>query len=170
MNTGNFAGLVIAAGLGIASLASAGSHHEATADAMPRKDIVETAMAIGSFGTLVQALKAADLIATLSGEGPFTVFAPTDDAFAKIPEADLQALLSDKEKLTAVLTYHVVPGRITATQITALDSAKTVQGESLAIDTSDGVRVDSARVVQTDIGASNGIIHVIDTVVLPKNY
>ena len=133
-----------------------------------KSDIVDTAVAAGSFDTLVAAVKAADLVGTLKSDGPFTVFAPTDEAFAKIPKADLDALLADKEKLTAVLTYHVVPGKVMAADVVALDSAKTVQGQSVSIDASDGVRVAGARVVQTDIETSNGVIHVIDTVILPK--
>jgi len=109
----------------------------------------------------------ADLVDVLKGEGPFTVFAPTDAAFAKIPAKDLEALLADKEKLAAVLTYHVVPGKVMAADVAGLSSAETVQGQSLRIDTSDGVRVDGARVVKTDVVASNGVIHVIDTVILP---
>jgi uncharacterized surface protein with fasciclin (FAS1) repeats len=131
-------------------------------------DIVDVAVAAGSFETLVAAVKAAGLVETLKGEGPFTVFAPTDEAFAKIPKADLDALLADKEKLTAVLTYHVVPGKVTAADVVKLDSATTVQGSSVSIDTSDGVKVDGANVVETDIAASNGTIHVIDTVIMPQ--
>jgi uncharacterized surface protein with fasciclin (FAS1) repeats len=140
--------------------ASHAAHHE--------KDIVDTAVAAGSFTTLVTALKEAGLVETLKGEGPFTVFAPTDDAFAKIPEADLKALLADKDKLTQVLTYHVVPGKVTAADVVKLKSAKTVQGQSITIDTSDGVKVDGANVIKTDVMASNGVIHVIDAVLLPK--
>lgn len=150
----------------IGAAAHAGSHEGKSGK--PSMDIVELAVHAGSFNTLAQALEAAGLVGTLKGEGPFTVFAPTDAAFAKIPEADLNALLADKEKLTAVLTYHVVPGRVTAEQVAKMSSAKTVQGQSLTIDTSDGVRVDAAKVVQTDLFASNGVVHVIDSVVLPK--
>ena len=132
------------------------------------KDIVDTAVAAGSFKTLATALQAAGLIETLKGKGPFTVFAPTDEAFAKIPKADLDALLKDKAKLTAVLTYHVVPGKVMAADVVKLKEAKTVQGGLVKIDTSDGVKVDNAKVVKTDILASNGVIHVIDTVILPK--
>jgi uncharacterized surface protein with fasciclin (FAS1) repeats len=116
----------------------------------------------------VEAVKAAGLVETLKGEGPFTVFAPTDEAFAKIAKADLDALLADKDKLTAILTYHVVPGKVLAADIVKLDSAKTVQGGTIAISTSDGVKVDDASVVKTDVMASNGVIHVIDTVIMPK--
>lgn len=146
-----------------------GMHEEKkTEAAMPAGDIVEVAVGAGSFTTLVEAVKAADLVETLKGEGPFTVFAPTDEAFAKIDKADLDALLADKEKLTAVLTYHVVPGKVLAADVVKLDSAKTVQGGTITIDTSDGVKVDDAKVVQTDIMTSNGVIHVIDTVIMPK--
>lgn len=140
------------------------AHHEKAAP----QDIVDTAVAAGSFGTLVTAVQAADLVETLKGDGPFTVFAPTDEAFAQIPAADLQALLADKEKLRAVLTYHVVPGAVMAKDVVGLDSAKTVQGQSVRIATAGGVRIDDARVVQTDIVASNGVIHVIDRVIMPK--
>jgi uncharacterized surface protein with fasciclin (FAS1) repeats len=130
-------------------------------------DIVDTAVKAGSFKTLAAALTAADLIDTLKGDGPFTVFAPTDDAFAKIPKADLDALLADKAKLTAVLTYHVVPGKVMAADVKAGD-VKTVQGSNITITTSDGVKVNDASVVKTDIVAKNGVIHVIDTVIIPE--
>ncbi|MBK6469484.1 MAG: fasciclin domain-containing protein [Betaproteobacteria bacterium] len=131
------------------------------------KDIVDTAVAAGNFTTLATALKAAGLIDTLKGKGPFTVFAPTDAAFAKIPKADLDALLKDKAKLTAVLTYHVVPGKVMAKDVKA-GMVKTVQGGSLTVATMGGVTVDGAKVSATDIVADNGVIHVIDSVVLPK--
>ncbi len=132
------------------------------------KDIVDTAVAAGSFKTLAAALQAAGLVETLKGAGPFTVFAPTDEAFAKIPKADLDALLKDKAKLTAVLTYHVVAGKVLAADVVKLKEAKTVQGGLVKIDTSAGVKVDNAKVIKTDILTSNGVIHVIDTVILPK--
>ena len=131
------------------------------------KDIVETAVAAGSFKTLATALGAAGLVDTLKGKGPFTVFAPTDEAFAKIPKADLDALLKDKAKLTAVLTYHVVAGKVMAADVKA-GKVKTVQGSELTVSTSMGVSVDNAKVVKTDIVADNGVIHVIDTVIMPK--
>ncbi len=131
------------------------------------KDIVDTAVAAGSFKTLATALQAAGLIETLKGPGPFTVFAPTDEAFAKIPKAQLDALLKDKAKLTAVLTYHVVPGKVMAADVKA-GEVKTVQGTTLTVTTAGGVKVDAANVVKTDIVASNGVIHVIDSVVLPN--
>jgi uncharacterized surface protein with fasciclin (FAS1) repeats len=132
------------------------------------KDIVDTAISAGSFTTLVTALQEAGLVETLKGEGPFTVFAPNDEAFAKIPADQLTALLADKEKLTAVLTYHVVPGKVMAADVAGITSAKTLQGQEIRVDTSYGVKVDDAKVIKTDIGASNGVIHVIDTVLMPK--
>lgn len=138
-----------------------------TASAQYGKNIVETAVDAGSFTTLVAAVQAAGLVDVLSGPGPFTVFAPTDEAFAKLPAGTVEALLADKEKLTAILTYHVVPGAVKAADVVKLTSAMTVQGGSLRIDTSDGVKVNNATVVATDIMASNGVIHVIDTVLIP---
>ncbi len=131
------------------------------------KDIVDTAVAAGNFKTLATALQAAGLIDTLKGPGPFTVFAPTDEAFAKVPKAQLDALLADKAKLTAVLTYHVVPGKVLAKDVKA-GKVKTVQGSELTIGTTGSVTVDNAKVVATDIVADNGVIHFIDSVVLPK--
>jgi uncharacterized surface protein with fasciclin (FAS1) repeats len=131
------------------------------------KDIVDTAVAAGNFKTLATALGAAGLVDTLKGKGPFTVFAPTDEAFAKIPKGDLDALLKDKAKLTAVLTYHVVAGKVMAADVKA-GKVKTVQGSDLTVTTSGGVMVDKAKVVKTDIVADNGVIHVIDTVIMPK--
>lgn len=131
------------------------------------KDIVDTAVANGNFKTLATALAAAGLVDTLKGPGPFTVFAPTDAAFAKIPAADLDALLKDKAKLTAVLTYHVVPGKVMAKDVKA-GKVKTVQGTELTVSTTGGVKVDNAKVTATDVAADNGVIHVIDTVVMPK--
>jgi uncharacterized surface protein with fasciclin (FAS1) repeats len=131
------------------------------------KDIVDTAVAAGSFKTLAAALTAAGLVDTLKGKGPFTVFAPTDEAFAKIPKADLDALLKDKAKLTAVLTYHVVSGKVMAKDVKA-GKVKTVQGSEVTVATTGGVMVDGAKVVKTDIAADNGVIHVIDTVIMPK--
>jgi len=135
--------------------------------AVQAKDIVDTAVAAGQFKTLATALQAAGLIETLKGKGPFTVFAPTDAAFAKIPKAQLDALLADKAKLTAVLTYHVVSGKVMAKDVKA-GKVKTVQGSELTLGTMGGVTVDGAKVVQADIAADNGVIHVIDSVVLPK--
>lgn len=139
-----------------------------TASTAISADIVDTAASAGQFTTLVAAIKKADLVDTLKAAGPYTVFAPTDEAFAKLPKGALEGLLKDREKLTAVLTYHVVPGRVMAADVRP-GSVKTVQGESLTITTkNDRVMIDGARVVQTDIAASNGVIHVIDSVVLPK--
>ena len=135
--------------------------------AVQAKDIVDTAVAAGNFKTLATALTAAGLIDTLKGKGPFTVFAPTDEAFAKIPKADLDALLADKAKLTAVLTYHVVPGKVMAKDVKA-GKVKTVQGSEITVTTAGGVMVDQAKVVKTDIAADNGVIHVIDSVIMPK--
>ena len=131
------------------------------------KDIVDTAVAAGSFKTLATALTAAGLIDTLKGKGPFTVFAPTDEAFAKVPKPDLDALLADKAKFTAVLTYHVVPGKVMAKDVKA-GKVKTVQGSEITVATANGVMVDAAKVVKTDIAADNGVIHVIDSVIMPK--
>ena len=134
------------------------------------KDIVDTAAGAGSFGTLVTAVKAAGLVDTLKGPGPFTVFAPTDDAFAKLPAGTVEDLLKpeNKDKLTGILTYHVVSGKVMAADVVNLDSAKTVQGGSLPVKVEDGtVSVGTAKVVKTDIECSNGVIHVIDTVLLP---
>ncbi|HTY80498.1 MAG TPA: fasciclin domain-containing protein [Candidatus Bathyarchaeia archaeon] len=136
--------------------------------AEPTKNIVDTAVAAGNFTTLATALQAAGLVETLKGPGPFTVFAPTDQAFAKLPPGTLEALMKDKAKLTAILTYHVVPGRVMAADVVKLTQAKTVEGQNLTISTKDGVKVDAANVIATDIVASNGVIHVIDTVVVPN--
>lgn len=130
--------------------------------------IVDIAVQAGSFKTLVQAVQAAGLVETLSGEGPFTVFAPTDEAFAQIPQDTLQAVLADKEKLTAILTYHVVPGKLMAADVVRSTQLQTVQGQTITVSTEGGVRVGDANVVQTDIEADNGVIHVIDRVLMPK--
>jgi uncharacterized surface protein with fasciclin (FAS1) repeats len=156
---------VLALGLGLALSGSV------KAESMPDKDIVEIAVSAGSFKTLVAAVKAAGLVDTLKGKGPLTVFAPTDEAFAKLPAGTVENLLKpeNKDKLTAILTYHVVPGRVTASEVVNLSSAPTVNGGTLDINTQDGkVMVDNAQVVQTDIMATNGVIHVIDSVMLPR--
>lgn len=135
------------------------------------KDIVDTAVGAGSFKTLVAAVQAAGLVETLKGEGPFTVFAPTDEAFAKLPKGTVESLLKpeNKDKLIAVLTYHVVPGKVMAKDVVKLTEAKTVQGSSVKIAVKDGkVMVDGANVIKTDIATSNGVIHVIDAVILPE--
>ena len=140
----------------------------AQAGSTASKDIVDTAVDAGSFKTLATALQAAGLVDTLKGAGPFTVFAPTDAAFAKIPKADLDSLLADKEALTKVLTYHVVPGKVMAADVVKLKQAKTVEGSSVKIKVTDGkVKINDANVAATDIAASNGVIHVIDTVIMP---
>jgi transforming growth factor-beta-induced protein len=164
------AAAVIATGIG--SLALAGPRAARAAEtAVAPKDIVDTAVAAGSFKTLATALTAAGLVDTLKGTGPFTVFAPTDEAFAKLPAGTVESLLKpeNKEQLVKILTYHVVAGKVMAADVTKLQSAKTVQGDSLTVKVNDGkVFVDKAQVVKTDIVASNGVIHVIDAVVLPK--
>lgn len=140
----------------------------ATADHHQGKDIVDTAVAAGSFNTLATALKAAGLVDTLKGKGPFTVFAPTDDAFKKLPAGTLDKLLADKAQLTKVLTYHVVAGKVMAADVVKLTEAKTVEGSAVKISAKDGkVKVNDANVVKTDVVASNGVIHVLDTVILP---
>jgi uncharacterized surface protein with fasciclin (FAS1) repeats len=132
-------------------------------------NIVQTAIAAGSFKTLVAAVQAAGLAETLSGKGPFTVVAPTDEAFAKLPAGTVDALLKDKEKLASILTYHVVSGQVTAADAVKLTEAKTVNGQSFKIMTGkDGVMIDNAKVVTADIMTSNGVIHVIDSVILPR--
>jgi len=142
------------------------------AQAQQTKDLVDTAVGAGSFTTLAKALAAADLVATLKGPGPFTVFAPTDAAFAKLPEGTLDELLKpeNKAKLRAVLTYHVVPGRVMAADVVKLTSAKAVSGDTLSIKVNgDSVMLNQAQVIKTDIAASNGVIHVIDAVLLPPS-
>jgi uncharacterized surface protein with fasciclin (FAS1) repeats len=134
------------------------------------KDIVDTAQSAGSFSTLVAAIKEAGLVETLKGEGPFTVFAPTDEAFKKLPEEQLSALLKDKAKLTKILTFHVVPGSVKAEDVVKLKTATSVEGSPLAITvSSDGVKIEEAKVTATDIMCSNGVVHVIDTVILPPS-
>ena len=163
--------------LALASFSFAGScnskaahtHGASSAEKVEKKDIIETAISAEKFNTLVAAVKAAGLVETLQGDGPFTVFAPTDEAFAKLPEGTVEALLNDRQKLTAVLTYHVVPGKVLAEDVVKLDKAATVNGEHVSIKTADeGVMVDNANVVATDILCDNGVIHVIDSVILPK--
>jgi uncharacterized surface protein with fasciclin (FAS1) repeats len=158
-----FSALCTAALCGFALTASAGDMAKAKS-----ADIVDTAVAAGDFKTLAKALQVAGLVDTLKGPGPFTVFAPTDEAFAKLPAGTLDALLKDKAKLTQVLTYHVVAGKVTATDVVKLTSAKTVQGQSLPIDAGMGVKVGTAKVIKADVMASNGVIHVIDSVLIPN--
>lgn len=160
---------VFAAILGLALLSPAAF---AGGKSQPKQNIVETAVAAGSFKTLVAAVQAAGLADTLSAPGPYTVFAPTDEAFAKLPAGTVESLLKpeNREKLRAILTYHVVPGNVMAKDVVSLNKAKTVNGQSVKIKV-DGanVMVDNANVVKTDIAASNGVIHVIDTVILPQD-
>ena len=151
----------------VVTLAGAGAAF-AGSYAKPASDIVDTAVAAGDFKTLATALQAAGLVDTLKGPGPFTVFAPTDAAFAKLPAGTLDALLKDKAKLTRILTYHVVAGKVLAADVVKLSEAKTVEGGVLRIDAQDGVKVNGANVVKSDVAASNGIIHVVDTVLLPN--
>jgi Secreted and surface protein containing fasciclin-like repeats len=154
--------VVAALALGIAT---------AYAGKAPKKDIVDTAVAAGSFNTLATALEAAGLVDTLKGKGPFTVFAPTDEAFAKLPAGTVESLLKpeNREKLVSILTYHVVPGAVGSDQVVKMNAAKTVQGQSAKISATGGnVMIDGAKVVKTDILASNGVIHVIDSVILPQ--
>jgi uncharacterized surface protein with fasciclin (FAS1) repeats len=155
---------VVAAAVAVAVLGAGAVRAE-------EKDIVDTAVEAGSFKTLAAALQAAGLVETLKGKGPFTVFAPTDEAFAKLPAGTLDSLLKpeNKAKLTSILTYHVVPGKVMAADVVKLKEAKTVNGQMVKI-TVDGakVKVNDANVIKTDVGASNGVIHVIDTVLLPK--
>ena len=157
--------------LALLALSANAEHHKKDEMHSHGKDIVEVAVGAGQFNTLAAALEAADLIDTLKGEGPFTVFAPTDDAFAKLPAGTVESLLQpeNREKLTAILTYHVVPGNVLAADVVELDEVTTVNGKTVAIEVIDGgVKVDNANVIKTDIAASNGVIHVIDTVIIPE--
>lgn len=141
---------------------------DASKDASSAADIVDTAVAAGNFQTLVSAVEEAGLVDTLKGEGPFTVFAPTDEAFAKIPQDQLESLLANKTQLTAVLTYHVVAGKVMSTDLTDDMAVATVQGENVTINLDEGgVMVNDAKVVQADIECSNGVVHAIDTVLMP---
>ncbi|PZO35221.1 MAG: fasciclin [Leptolyngbya sp.] len=130
-------------------------------------DIVDTAVSAGSFSTLVAAVKAAGLVDTLKGKGPFTLFAPTDDAFAKLPAGTVDSLLKDVPKLKAILTYHVVSGKVMAADVSKLTKATTVQGTDVKIDASSGVKINDATVTTADVAADNGVIHIIDTVLIP---
>lgn len=152
--------------LGFAAILTACANTK-QAEMAPEQDIVDVAVAAGSFNTLVTAVQQAGLVNTLKGDGPFTVFAPTDEAFAKIPQEKLNALLADKEMLTKVLTYHVVAGKVMAADVKA-GMVRTVEGRSIDVTTYGGVMVNDAKVVKTDIVASNGVIHVIDTVLIPN--
>jgi uncharacterized surface protein with fasciclin (FAS1) repeats len=141
---------------------------KATRKEISMANIVQTAITAGSFKTLVAAVTAAGLVDTLSGPGPFTVFAPTDEAFAKLPAGTVEGLLKDIPKLTSILTYHVVPGKVMAADVTKLSSAKTVQGQSLTIHNNHGVHIAKALVTKADVVADNGVIHIIDSVMLPN--
>jgi uncharacterized surface protein with fasciclin (FAS1) repeats len=163
--------LAVLATLAFAFAATQASAGEYGMTEKPSDDIIEVAVSAGQFGTLAAALDAADLVDTLKGDGPFTVFAPTDSAFAKLPEGTVENLLKpeNREQLVAILTYHVVPGRVAASDVVKLDSATTVNGTDVAIQVIDGnVRIDDATVITADIEASNGVIHVIDSVILPN--
>lgn len=166
----SIAALTVACALGGVNAAQAGGYGakpKEAAVAAEKRDIVATAVAAGSFKTLVAAAQAAGLVDLLKSEGPFTVFAPTDEAFAKLPAGTVEALLKDQAKLRTILTYHVVPGRVLAADVVKLKEAKTAEGRSVAIEVKDGVKVGGATVVQTDILCTNGVIHVIDSVLLP---
>jgi len=169
--------MIVARGALLALLAAVGAQPLLAKTEVPDKtakpaNIVETAIAAGQFKTLAAALEAAGLVDALTGEGPFTVFAPTDEAFAKLPAGTVESLLKpeNKEKLKSILLYHVVPGNVTAKQVMKLNgrTVKTLEGGSIKVSTVHGVTVDGARVTKTDIQASNGVIHVIDTVLIPK--
>lgn len=163
--------LLTAGGPAVAGSATPKGKDMAASQTTQAQDIVATAVAAGSFNTLAAALQAAGLVETLQGKGPFTVFAPTDAAFAKLPKGTVEDLLKpeNKEKLASILKYHVVAGSVLSKDVIGLESAKTVNGQSLSIKVKDGaVSIDGANVVKTDIACSNGVIHVIDTVVLPK--
>ncbi len=165
---GFFKLLIVAQFVLVASQATAGNYEKKAGS----KDIVDTAVAAGQFNTLAAALEAADLIDTLKGDGPFTVFAPTDAAFAKLPDGTVEMLLKpeNRDKLVAILTYHVVPGKVKAADVVKLSEATTVNGQDVAITVADnGVQIDNANVIKADIGASNGVIHVIDTVIIPAS-
>jgi uncharacterized surface protein with fasciclin (FAS1) repeats len=158
--------IVLGFGASVSAIAGDGSNVQ-----VDTADIVDTAVAAGQFNTLATALDAADLVSTLKGDGPFTVFAPTDEAFSKLPEGTVENLLKpeNRDQLVAVLTYHVVPGKVMASDVVSLSSATTVQGSEVEIAVVEGsVRIDNATVITADVNASNGVIHVIDTVILPN--
>jgi uncharacterized surface protein with fasciclin (FAS1) repeats len=157
--------LAVASGPAWAGCGACGTH--AAHGHGAKKNIVDTAVEAGDFTTLVTAVKAAGLVEALNGDGPFTLFAPNDAAFAKLPSGTVDSLLKDKDQLAAILTYHVVPGKLMASDIAGRSSAKSLQGKSITIDTSSSVKVDNAKVIKPDVMASNGVIHVIDTVMMP---
>jgi len=156
----------------VALAVPASAQHGYMSSHSPDKDIVETAISAGSFQTLVAAVQAAGLVGTLQDEGPFTVFAPTDEAFAKLPAGTVEELLKpeNREQLVAILTYHVVPGKLMAEDVVGMSYAQTAQGQQVKFSVKDGeARINKARIVKTDIMASNGVIHVIDSVILPES-
>jgi uncharacterized surface protein with fasciclin (FAS1) repeats len=161
-----FCTLLVAGSVALLGVAGAARAEDSAA----KKDIVDTAVAAGSFNTLAAALKAGGLIEALKGKGPFTVFAPTDEAFAKLPKGTVESLLKpeNRDQLVAILKYHVVSGKVTSGQVVKLDSAKTLQGSEVSIDATKGVKINDATVIKADVAASNGVIHVIDRVLLPK--
>lgn len=162
--------LAMICALGGAAAVQAGGYGSKTKETVATattQDIVTTAVAAGSFKTLVAAVQAAGLVDLLKSEGPFTVFAPTDEAFAKLPAGTVEALLKDQAKLRTILTYHVVPGRVLAADVVKLKEAKTAEGRAVAIDVKDGVKVGGSKVIKTDIICTNGVIHIIDSVMLP---
>lgn len=154
---------LVAATLSIGCL----SNGAIAAEKAKKADIVDTAVAAGSFKTLVAAVQAAGLVDALKGDGPLTVFAPTDEAFAKLPKGTVEALLQDKEKLASILKYHVVAGKVKAADVVKISEAKTLLGKTISIDSSDGVKINDSKVIKADIMCTNGVIHVIDTVLLP---
>ena len=159
---------IFLAPLAVAALALAAPLSAQNGYTAAEKDIVDVAAEAGTFNTLLAAAEAAGLVDVLRSEGPFTVFAPTDEAFAALPEGTVESLLADPEALRAILLYHVVPGKVMAAQVVTMDSAETAQGSSVSISTyGETVRINDARVVTADVEASNGVIHVIDTVILP---
>lgn len=163
-------GMVVMLAFVSTSIAGSGCDYGKSAKAETKADLVDTALSAGSFSTLVTALEKTDLVSTLKGDGPFTVFAPTDEAFAELPPETLAELLKpeNKEKLASILTYHVVPGKVMSDEVVNMKLAKTVNGKSLSIDAdSNGVRIDNANISKADIVTSNGVIHIIDRVVLP---
>ncbi len=152
--------------LGVAATMTACASHK-QAEMAPKQDIVDIAVSAGSFNTLAAAVQQAGLVSTLTSNGPFTVFAPTDEAFAKVPKEKLDALLADKSALADVLRYHVIAGKVMAADVKA-GEVKTIEGSNITITTDNGVMVDNAKVIKTDVLASNGVIHVIDTVLIPN--
>ncbi len=163
-----FVGLVFVLTASLAIAGGYNKHGYGKHSYQAKHDIVDTAAMAGNFDTLLTAAKAAGLVETLKGDGPYTLFAPTDEAFAQIPADDLNALLMDKEALTQVLTNHLIRGKVTASEVVNIDSAETMAGQSVTISNSYGVKVNDAKVIKTDIMASNGIIHVVDKVIMPN--